>query len=95
MDISKIKGYINIAQKAGYIIIGGEKLENYNKKLYLIIYDSSSQKNTLKIVEKLKEKGIPVVEIENLSQYVNINNCKIIGLKNKNLSDIIYNLIEQ
>lgn len=95
MNIDKIKGYLNIAKKAGYVIIGGEKLENYNKKLYLVIYDKSAQKNTLKIVEKIKDKDIKTIELENLETLININNCKIIGIKNKNLSDIIINLMNE
>lgn len=95
MNIDKIKAYLNIAKKAGYVIIGGEKLENYNKKLYLVIYDKSAQKNTLKIVEKIKDKDIKTIELENLETLININNCKIIGIKNKNLSDIIINLMNE
>ncbi len=93
MNIDKIKGYFNISKKAGYVIIGGEKLEKYNKKLYLIIYDASAQKNTLKVVEKFKDSNIKIIKLENLEKLININNCKIIGIKNKNLSDIIINLI--
>lgn len=92
MERDKLIGYFNICHKAGYLIIGGEKLENYNKKLYLVVFDKNSQKNTLKIVEKLKNKQIPVIEMENLEEVVKINNCKIVGIKNKNLSEIIINL---
>ena len=95
LNIDKIKGYLNIAKKAGYVIIGGEKLENYNKKLYLVIYDKSAQKNTLKIVRKIQNKDIKIIELENLETLININNCKIIGIKNKNLSDIIINLMNE
>ncbi len=95
MNIDKIKGYLNIAKKAGYVIIGGEKLENYNKKLYLVIYDKSAQKNTIKIIEKIKNKNIKTIELENLENLINITNCKIIGIKNKNLSDIIIDLIKE
>lgn len=94
MEIDKIKGYLNISHKAGYLIAGGEKLKDYNKKLYLVIYDKLAQKNTMKIVDKLKEKSIYVVEVGNLEELVSIKNCKIIGLKNKNLSEIILNLIK-
>lgn len=93
MEKDKLVGYLNICQKAGYLIIGGETLENYNKKLYLVIYDKNAQKNTMKIVEKLKTRDIPVVEIENLEELTNKKNCKIVGIKNKDLSEIIKNLI--
>lgn len=93
MEVSKLKGYLNISHKAGYMIVGGEKLDNYNKKLYLVIYDSSAQKNTMKIVTKIKDRNIPIIEINNLEDLTSIKNCKIIGLKNKNLSEIIIELL--
>ena len=93
MEKEKIKGYLNISRKAGYMIVGGEILENYSKKLYLVLYDKSAAKNTLKVVAKIKEKGIKVIEVENLAQLCSIENCKIIGIKNKNISDIIENII--
>ncbi len=93
MDINKLKGYINISHKAGYLIIGSDNLKSYNKKLYLVLYDKSAQKNTLKIVEKLKEKQIDIIVLENLEELTSIKNCKILGLKNKNLSELIKKLL--
>lgn len=93
MNLDKIKGYINIARKAGYLIIGGEKLKNYRKKLYLIIYDDSAQKNTLKIIEQFKDKEI--VSVKNLEELTAINNCKIIGIKNKMISETILKLLKE
>lgn len=94
MEINKLKGYFNISHKAGYMIVGGEKLDGYTKKLFLVIYDNSAQKNTLKIIEKYKDKNIPIIAVDNLEGLVSIKNCKIIGLKNKNLSEIIYGLLK-
>ena len=44
MDINKIRGYLNISQKAGYIIWGGDNLKDYTKKLYLVLYNPNCQK---------------------------------------------------
>ncbi len=93
MNLDKIKGYINISRKAGYLIIGGEKLKNYRKKLYLIIYDESAQKNTLKIIEQYKDKEI--ISVKNLDEITSINNCKIIGIKNKMMSESISKLLKE
>lgn len=93
LDKNKLQGYLNIAKKAGYVIIGGEKLYNYNKKLYLVIYDNTSEKNTLKVIDKIKQRNIPIFSIDNLQEIVSIKNCKIIGIKNKNLSDIMMQCI--
>ncbi len=94
MDREKIIGYLNIAKKAGFVIIGGEKLYNYNKKLYLALFDSTAKKNTIKVVEKLKERGVSTLKLDGLDSIMNINNCKIIGIKNKNLSEIICKLCD-
>ena len=75
MQNDKLKGFLNICRKANYLIIGGEALSNYNKKLYLVLYDSSSKKNTLKIVEKFSSKGIKTMELDNLDTILLINNC--------------------
>ncbi len=95
MQIDKLKSYLNICKKANYLVIGGEKLENYKHKLYLVLYDKSSQKNTLKIVEKIKTRNITTLQIENLGKILDIDTCKIVGIKNKNLSEIINNIINE
>ena len=97
MDKEKIEGYLNIAKKAGYLLIGGENIENailHNRKIYLILYEPSIQKNSLKVIRKAEERSILTKSIEGISNYIQIKNCKIIALKNKNLSDIIYNIID-
>ena len=95
MEKDKIKGFLNISRKAGYLIIGGEKLENYKKKLFLVLYDIKAGNNTLKIVDKLKVKGIDICGVDNLEELCTISNCKIIGIKNKNISEIIKSLINE
>jgi len=89
----KVKNYLGIANQAGYIIIGSDNLDGYDKKLYLILIDKTAGKNSQKIANRHKEKGIPVFEIENLSSLVNIESCKIVGLKNKGISETIINLL--
>lgn len=95
MEANKITGYLNISQKAGYIIWGGDNLKNYNKKLYLVLVDTSAKKNTIKIVDKIKINKIPIIYVENLSNFVNKSNCKIIGIKNKGISEILIDLFNK
>ena len=97
MDKEKIEGYLNIAKKVGYLLIGGENIENailHNRKIYLVLYEPSIQNNSLKIIRKAEERSILTKSLEGISNYIKIKNCKIIALKNKNLSDIIYNIID-
>ena len=83
MEREKIKGYLNISRKAGYLIIGGETLEDYKKKLFLVLYDKTAANNTLKVVEKIKERGIKTIEVESLGDLISLPTCKIVGIKNK------------
>ena len=94
MDRAKIKNYLGIAQQGGYVIYGGETLEDYNKKLYLVLCDRNAGKTSLKLAERLKDR-YKVTFIEDLSTLVNKTNCKIIGIKNKNLSEIIERMLEE
>ncbi len=88
--MNKIQGLISIARKAGFVIIGKEKLATYTKKLYLLLIDKSAGNSLLREMKFLSEnRDIPLLEIENLAELVSIENCKAIGLKNKALSESI------
>lgn len=92
----KIKGYISIANKAGYLIIGADNLKGYHKKLYLVLADSASGKNLLKIANNLKQNlNAELFILDNLETYTGINNCKIVGIKNKGISEEIIKLIKE
>lgn len=95
MDRIKAKGYINIAHKAGYLIIGGDKLDGYNQKLYLVLIDKSAGKSSQKIASRLKENGVEILEVDALPEICDISTCKILGIKNKDLSvNIKSNLVD-
>lgn len=87
--MEEIKKYLGLAHNAGYLIIGSDKLDNYDKKMYLILIDKSAGKTSQKIANRFREKGIEVYEISNLSQLVLIENCKIVGIKNKGICEEI------
>lgn len=88
--MNKAKGLINLARKAGYVIIGKENLVGYTKKLYLLIVDKSAGNSLLREMKHLSEnRNLPILEVENLSDLVGIENCKAIGLKNKAMSESI------
>ena len=94
--IQKIKGLVNISNKAGFLIIGADNLKGYNKKLYLILRSDDSGKNLVKISECVKKNTnceIEVINSEIFKQVVLIENCKIIGIKNKGISEEIIKYI--
>lgn len=88
--MNNLSGLISIARKAGFVIVGGENLSSYTKKLYLVLIDKlagSSLKREMNHLAQTRE--IELVEIENLSEIVCIKNCKVIGIKNKAFSENI------
>ena len=94
MERDKAKGYLNITHKGGYLIIGSDKLDGYDKKLYLTLLDNTVGKTGEKIAQRLLERGVRIVRVDNLEELSSIKNCKILAVKNKNLADIIYELLK-
>ena len=88
--INKIKGLLNISNKAGYLIIGADNLKGYTKKLYLIIQSDAGGKNLSKIVNETKNNTCCETIIlcdSDFKDIVSISNCKVVGLKNKGISE--------
>ena len=95
-NLQRAKGLISIANKAGYLIIGSDNLKNYNKKLYLIVKNKSGGKNLNKIAQQnMLTTNCEVITLDenNFDLVVNIPNCKIVGIKNKGISDEIIKYI--
>ncbi len=93
--MSKLTGWISIARKAGYCIIGQDKLLDYDKKLYLILLDESAGKALERQMNFLsKEKDIPLLMVDGLSHMLAIENCKVLGIKNKAISENLIKIIK-
>lgn len=88
--MNNLAGLIGIARKAGFVIVGGENLTTYTKKLYLLLLDKSAGNSLRREINFLAQKrNIELVEIEGLSSLVGILNCKVLGIKNKAFSENI------
>ncbi len=94
-NIAKVKGYVGIATRGNYTIIGADLLKNYNHKLFLALYREDSCKTINKVLEKLKERQIPCIKltVEDFNSISGLNNCKILAIKNKGLAEQIINLL--
>ncbi len=88
MQNSKLAAYISIALKAGYVVQGSDALSDYDKKLYLVLLDSTAQKSSQKVFKKLTEKGVEGLIVNGLGE-MNDKTYKIIGIKNKGISEEI------
>ena len=93
--LNQIKGYLNIAKKAGFVIVGQDNLKNYNKKLYLVLYTEPT-KSISSAISSIKSTTVYqsiCLEKRDFEMVTNLENCKIIALKNKAISDKIIELI--
>ena len=93
--MDKIKGLISISRKAGYAILGGENLLSYDKKLYLVLLDSSAGKSLSREIDFFcKNKGLVQILVKGLNDYTGVENCKVLGIKNKKLAENIEKLLK-
>lgn len=86
--LNNISGWLSIARKAGYCIIGQDRLLDYDKKLYLVLLDKTAGKALERQMTFLsKDNKIPLLRVENLAQMLSLENCKVVGIKNKAISE--------
>lgn len=90
--MEKIKNYLGLARRGGNLVIGSDSLEKYDKKLYLILLDEEAGKSSRKIANRFNVKFF---EVKNLDELVNIPKCKLIGIKDKGLSEEISKILEK
>lgn len=98
MANSKIGSFIGFAIKAKDIVFGLYSIENYKKKIHLLIVCESSKKNTIKNAVNFKNKfNAPLITTKGilLEDVVFKKNCKIIAITNKNLADAILNNLNE
>lgn len=89
--MSKLGNYLGISRKGNYLIVGSDNIKTYNKKLFLIVLSNDATENVKKIaLNKSKQYNIQCIIYNNqLSNFIGVDNCKIVALKNKGLSDAI------
>ena len=92
-NLSKANGYINIAQRAGYVIWGTDNLKGYTHKIYLILYREDFWKTIEKTINRFSQVEIIQLSVENFNVVVGSNKSKIIAIKNKGISEQIINLL--
>ena len=91
---NKIATYLGFAIKSNKIIYGYDSLKEYNKKLYLVIVCNTANE---KYIEFAKQKqtqtqcDIYKVAKGTLDDLLHRANCKMIGIKSKDLAVAIIN----
>ncbi len=90
---NKVSTYIGFAIKSGKVIFGYDNLKLYDKKLYLIILCKTANDKYIQLAKN--KQNITNCEIckttDLLGNLIYKTNCKMIGIKNKELATAIIN----
>ena len=95
IKLKKINGYINIANRGGYAIWGTDGLKGYTHKLFLILYREDHGKTIEKTINRFKDLGVEIFKLnqEDFNLIVAAENCKLVAIKNKGISEQIINIL--
>lgn len=89
---SKTFSYFGFAIKSGNLRTGANTISGIKKRVYLIALCRSASENAKSCAEKFAKKfGCPLIEStsRDLSEYVGKENCKIVAITEKQLSEAI------
>ena len=94
-SINKVSGYIGLADRAGYVIWGADNLKGYTHKMYLLLYREDFGKTIEKTISRFKNSGAIIIMLNEaeFNKIVKKNNCKILAIKNKGISEQIINIL--
>lgn len=93
INLTKANGYVNIANRGGYVIWGTDGLKGYTHKLYLIIYREDYGKTIEKTLARFDNICSIMLSEYEYNKVVGAENSKIIAIKNKGISEQITNLL--
>ena len=89
--MDKLRGYINIAIKAGKVVFGADNISDWTKKMYGIVLCETCSTNTAKKMrEQASRREIPITT----TSLEFLTNTKVIAITNKELYTIIHRLTE-
>jgi ribosomal protein L7Ae-like RNA K-turn-binding protein len=93
MSKNKIDTYIRFAIKSRSIIYGIDNIKKGIRQIKIIIADKTLSENSLDKAGLLCNKNnIPlVISEEELNNILNTENCRIIGITNRNMAEAIIN----
>ena len=92
-NLKRANGYLNIAQSAGYVVWGTDGLKGYTHKLYLIVYREDFGKTIEKTLTRFNSIKQIMLNVQDFNYFIGNDNCKILAIKNKGISEQIINLL--
>ena len=94
INLKKANGYLNLAKSGNYVIWGSDGLKGYTHKLYLIVYREDFGKTIQKTLGRIDERICKIeLNYNDYNEFVGADKSKIIGIKNKGISEQIINLL--
>lgn len=94
---SKISSYIGFAVKSGAAVFGADAIERCKKRVCLVIFSSDiserSKRNALALAEK-NSAAVMIAEEGGVEAAAHKQNCKLIALTDKNLSEAAIKALE-
>lgn len=89
--MNKIKSYLGLSLKSNRVVIGQDRLKEYNKKVYLLVLSPNASNNLKDLAVRLKDKfNCPLIQTkENLEDIICRAGCKIIALTMESLAKAV------
>ncbi len=95
MQTNKIKTYVGFAIKSNSVVFGFDALLETKKKVSCVLYSADiNPKVEVKLHDLCQYKNWALIKLENttISEVTNRDNCKVIGIINK---DLVKGILEQ
>lgn len=87
---SKAGTYLGFCRRAGKLTLGVNAARATREKVYLLVADVSASENCKKEIAKLAEKfGCDIVWLEQLSELVGKEMCKLAAVREEHLAEAI------
>ncbi len=96
MQRNKIDSIIGFAVKAGKVIYGSDSL-SVNRRYYLIcMCDTTADNTRKKVIDIAQKRNVPlIISKSELCNAVGRNNCKVIALTDKQMSESILSRLDE
>ena len=90
-NMKKIVSYLGFAQKSNSCIMGQTALKKTVKKLYLVLVCNTASENLKDLAKNLavKHNCEYIISKVDLTELINFENIKIVGITDENLSKAI------
>ena len=90
--------YVGLARKAGAVLFGQDNILSARNAPYLVIVsiNEASQNLNKKIYNFIANKNIKLIKFsDSLDKYLGTQNCKVIGITNRELAEKVYSLFNK